>query len=131
MLCRSRQQGSDKERLVQIVLSIADGLVRQELKSALESRGHVIRSASNGIEAMLHIQRQLPDVLVVDLEMPLMGGARTAEEIRNDPRAKGLPIIGIVSHGNSVPHLLPAFDVVMEMPFGAGELLAAISKAVN
>ena len=96
-----------------IVLSIADGLVRQELKNALESSGHAVRSASNGIEAILHIQRQIPDVLVIDLEMPLMGGARTAEQIRNDPRVKALPIVGIVNHGKDSSHLLPAFDVVI------------------
>jgi len=114
-----------------IVLSIADGLIRQELKSALESSGHVVRSASNGIEAMLHVQSRTPDVLVIDLEMPLMGGARTAEEIRNDPIVKALPIVGIVNHGSDTAHLLPAFDVVIEMPFRPRELLAAITQAAH
>lgn len=75
---------NDKQNLNQIRVVLVDDhhIVRQGLRNFLESYGdiRVVGEASNGEELLVHIERWLPDVVVMDLLMP--GGIHGIEAIR-------------------------------------------------
>jgi signal transduction histidine kinase/CheY-like chemotaxis protein len=83
------------------LLLAEDNAVNQRLAaSILERRGHKVAIAANGREAVAATERQLFDVVLMDVQMPVMGGFEATAAIRERERASGthLPIIAITAH---------------------------------
>ena len=68
-------------------------LVRQ----LLEEDGFSVRSAVNGQEALDEIAGQRPDVLLLDLMMPVMDGFETLQRLRQNPDTRDLPVVVITA----------------------------------
>ncbi|WP_397450435.1 Hpt domain-containing protein [Pseudomonas sp. NA-150] len=84
-----------KTRLVMVV---DDSItVRKVTSRLLERNGMNVLTAKDGVDAMALLQEHIPDVLLLDIEMPRMDGFEVASRIRNDQRLKDLPIIMITS----------------------------------
>jgi len=73
---------------------------REILLDALESihAKDVISFAENGEEALALLEKcamlgKIPNVIVIDLNMPRMGGTQTLQQIKNDPRFKHIPVV--------------------------------------
>ena len=75
---------------IRIVLADDHALVRQGLKSLLEREGfQIIAEASNGQEAVRHVQSLNPDIAVMDISMPILNGLEAARQITlSSPQAK-------------------------------------------
>jgi two-component system response regulator NreC len=75
---------------IRIVLADDHILVRQGLKSLLEREGfQVVAEASDGQEALRHVQSLQPDIAVMDISMPTLNGLNAAREIsRSSPKTK-------------------------------------------
>ena len=54
-------------------------------------------TAKDGLDAISVLQDHVPDVILLDIEMPRMDGYEVASHVRNDPRLKDIPIIMITS----------------------------------
>ncbi len=63
------------------------------LEHALREAGVIVRTARDGHEALLDVERELPDVLILDLRMPRMTGETLLRELRAEPRTSELPVI--------------------------------------
>jgi CheY-like chemotaxis protein len=86
-------------------------LLKHALRAASASSGHVTRvgTAGNGLEALdlldkLDGQRQLPDVITVDLNMPVLDGLGFLRGLRNAPRLSGLKAIVVTTSADRVIH---------------------------
>ncbi|WP_277960532.1 Hpt domain-containing protein [Pseudomonas sp. RIT-To-2] len=86
---------SGRARLVMVVDDSVT--VRKVTSRLLERHGMNVLTANDGVDAMALLQEHVPDVLLLDIEMPRMDGFEVATEIRRDPRLKDLPIIMITS----------------------------------
>jgi DNA-binding NarL/FixJ family response regulator len=75
---------------IRIVLADDHILVRQGLKSLLEREGfQIVAEASDGQEAVRHVESLKPDIAVMDISMPTLNGLNAAREIsRSSPRTK-------------------------------------------
>jgi two-component system response regulator NreC len=75
---------------IRVVLADDHALVRQGLKSLLEREGfQIIAEASNGQEAVRHVQSLNPDIAVMDISMPILNGLEAARQIMlSSPQAK-------------------------------------------
>jgi DNA-binding NarL/FixJ family response regulator len=82
-----------------ISVLIADDLpdVRQDLRMLLELAGHfkVVGEAANGLEAVQKAEEYHPDVVVLDLEMPVMDGIQAAFQIKDRHLARKVVILSI------------------------------------
>ena len=56
-----------------------------------------VLTARDGMDAVTLLQDNVPDVILLDIEMPRMDGYEVAAHVRNDPRLKDVPIIMITS----------------------------------
>lgn len=111
------------------VLIVEDDLdLRELLTVALESEGHSVRTAENGVEALVRLQFEPPpDVILLNLVLPAMGGGDVLEAIRRDPKLDGVPVVLIT--GAPVPvELGRAVDAVLAKPFGLDELRDTIEQ---
>jgi two-component system, cell cycle response regulator DivK len=72
--------------------------VRSTMKMLLESDGHRVDVAANGREAVEVATRDVPDVVVMDLNMPVMDGVSAARILRQHPRTQGVPVIALSAY---------------------------------
>lgn len=71
--------------------------VVRSLRQLLEAETLAVSSAGNGVEALAALERALPDVALVDLEMPQMDGLTLIQRIRSQPGTRHLPVIVITA----------------------------------
>jgi two-component system, chemotaxis family, sensor kinase CheA len=76
------------------ILVVDDSVtIRTFEKALLEAAGYDVTAASDGLEAWNLVQKQAPDLIVSDVEMPNMTGFELTEKVRGDQRLKGMPLI--------------------------------------
>jgi len=68
------------------------------LRLALEEHGFIVFEAENGQKAVENAEREQPDVILMDLTMPLMDGFAAAKLIRQNKKLKHVPIIAVTAH---------------------------------
>ncbi|MBN2231375.1 MAG: response regulator transcription factor [Deltaproteobacteria bacterium] len=85
-----------------------------------------ITLTENGEEAMRHIKRKLPDLILLDLMLPGIDGYQLCRQLKNDPRTAATPIIMLTARGEEADRIigleLGADDYVVK-PFSPRELL--------
>jgi len=85
-----------KDLKVLVVEDVDD--TRLFLRLALEDHGFIVFEAENGEKAVENADREKPDVILMDLTMPLMDGFDAAKLIRQNEKLKDVPIIAITAH---------------------------------
>ncbi|MGB5339170.1 MAG: response regulator, partial [Gammaproteobacteria bacterium] len=83
----------------QLVAMVVDDsiTVRKVTTRLLERKGFKVLSAKDGVDAIGQLQKNIPDIFLLDVEMPRMDGFELATHIRNDGRLRTIPIVMITS----------------------------------
>ena len=115
-----------------LVMVVDDSItVRKVTQRHLQKRGVDVLLAKDGVEALEVLRDQVPDVMLVDIEMPRMDGYELTSRIRSDARLKAIPIIMITSRAGD-KHRDKAFSLgvneYMTKPYQEDELFAKISS---
>lgn len=63
------------------------------LKAKLSEEGFKVSAVSNGQECLEKIQEDKPDMIILDLIMPVMGGVETLDKLRSDEKTKEIPVL--------------------------------------
>ena len=114
------------------VMVVDDSLtVRKITSRLLEREGYRVLAAKDGVDALEQVNRSLPDIMLVDIEMPRMDGFDLTRNLRGDPRTATVPII-IISSRTADKHRTHAFELGVNdfigKPYQEAELLAHIQK---
>jgi chemosensory pili system protein ChpA (sensor histidine kinase/response regulator) len=81
-----------------VVMVVDDSItVRKVTTRLLERNGYKVMTAKDGVDAMGQLQENVPDMMLLDIEMPRMDGFELATHMRNDERLKHVPVIMITS----------------------------------
>ncbi|MEZ5542212.1 MAG: Hpt domain-containing protein [Pseudomonadota bacterium] len=123
----------DDSRLV--IMVVDDSItVRKVTSRLLERSGYRVLTAKDGVDAMGQLQEIVPDMMLLDIEMPRMDGFELATHMRNDERLKHVPIIMITSRTGD-KHRERAFEIgvneYLGKPYQESELLASINKIIG
>jgi two-component system alkaline phosphatase synthesis response regulator PhoP len=98
----------------------------------LSRAGYQVECAGDGQEAWEAIERQRPDMLVTDCQMPRLNGLELIERVRNEPTLKDLPIIMLTAKGLELSQceLAERWNVraILGKPFSPRELLHTIEN---
>jgi chemosensory pili system protein ChpA (sensor histidine kinase/response regulator) len=107
--------------------------VRRVTQRLLERNGMRVMTAKDGVDAMALLQEHVPDVVLLDIEMPRMDGYEVASHVRNDPRLADVPIIMITSRVGD-KHRARAIELGVDdylgKPYQESQLLDAIEPLV-
>lgn len=68
-------------------------------KTKLTKEGYDVLVAANGVEAMKAMHEKKPDILILDLIMPLKDGFEVLKEVRSDPKLKDLKVLALSNLG--------------------------------
>jgi chemosensory pili system protein ChpA (sensor histidine kinase/response regulator) len=114
------------------ILVVDDSLtVRKFTTRLLLREGYQVLTAKDGIEALEHLTEVIPDVMLVDIEMPRMDGFDLTRNVRADPRLKHIPII-IITSRTADKHRNYAFEIgvneYLGKPYREEELLQLLSN---
>lgn len=100
----------------------------------LARAGFDVRCAADGQEAWEEIERERPDLLITDFQMPRVNGLELIERLRARPDTNGLPVIVLSAKGFelSLQELAEKWGVlaVLAKPFSPRELLRLVEQAV-
>jgi chemosensory pili system protein ChpA (sensor histidine kinase/response regulator) len=135
---RGRVQAAvPRERLDRriVALVVDDSItVRRVTQRLLERNGMRVLTARDGMDAVAVMEEHIPDVVLLDIEMPRMDGYEVAAHMRADPRLKQVPIIMITSRVGE-KHRARALEVGVDeylgKPYQESQLLEAIAPLVD
>ena len=100
----------------------------------LEREGFHVSSASSGEEALRQVRHASPDLVLLDLMLPAMGGLEVCRKLRQDPATVALPIVMLTAKGDEVDRVLGlelgADDYIVK-PFSPKELLARVRAVLR
>jgi two-component system response regulator MprA len=111
----------------QVLVVDDDPQLREALTRALELDGYRVRTASNGMKALESVAQQRPDVMVLDVMMPYVGGLDVCRTLRS--KKDRLPILVLTARdevGDRVAGLDAGADDYLTKPFALEELRARL-----
>ena len=117
---------SAPEKPAKILVVDDEAQIRRALASILATRGYGLVSASDGAEALNLAIEETPDLVILDLAMPSMGGLEVCRELRTWYTAPILVLSVRGSEADKVAALDMGADDYVTKPFSAGELLARV-----
>ena len=115
--------------------TVDDSITVRKVTSRLLGRsGYRVMTAKDGVDAMGLLRETVPDMMLLDIEMPRMDGFELATHMRNDERLKHVPIIMITSRTGD-KHRDRAFEIgvndYLGKPYQESELLASINNIIG
>ena len=119
------------------ILLAEDNAVNRKLATALlQKRGHQVVATENGREALNALERENFDLVLMDIQMPVLDGLDAIHAIRAKEQSSGshLPIIALTAHamkGDRERCLAAGADEYVTKPIRTPDLLAAIDRATN
>jgi CheY-like chemotaxis protein len=109
--------------------------IREIYEIILKSAGYKILSAANGAEAIVGLSTIKPDLILLDLMMPVMDGVDTLKSIRASPETKSIPVIILTNIGASeVPSEIVdenVREILVKVELSPEQLLQKINKSLN
>lgn len=105
--------------------------IRRSLKVNLETRGYMVDTAETGEKAMVALENRRPDLLILDLLMPGMGGIDVVRKLRAVSTIPIIVLSAIGEEAQKVQALELGADDYMTKPFGMEELFARIRSLLR
>lgn len=105
---------------------------RELLKGIFEGSRHTLRFATNGREAVDEVGRELPDVVLMDIRMPVMDGREALRAIRSKKDLSLLPVIAVTASSLSEDErqLRSSFDGYVRKPFSRLQLYLELAQFI-
>jgi DNA-binding response OmpR family regulator len=106
-----------------------DASIRRMLRGVLEMHGYEVVEAENGNEGLQYFWTAFPDVVITDMQMPIMDGLQVIVELRHScPTAK---IIAISGGQRVLNRARPLTQYAFEKPFQLAHLVAAVETLIS
>ena len=117
------------QRRPKILLVDDDVDLVKVMSGALESKGYDVIVAYNGREGLEKARKEKPDLVVLDILMPVADGFTFADEFRRDPALANVPVLALTSFSQSLGQPF-AFDVseYIVKPIKPRDLVAKVEK---
>lgn len=97
----------------------------------LENRGYEVEAAVDGAEALEAIERRVPGLILMDMQLPRIDGYEATRRIKADERFKDIPLVAVTAHsmrGDQDKAMAAGCDVYVTKPINGEELLALVEK---
>ena len=109
-------------------------VVRAVVRDSLEDEGYRVIEAVDGLAALEHCRQELPDVLLLDIEMPQFDGYQVLSALKRDVELKDIPVVFLTSRSRTadvVAGLRGGAHDYLKKPFENVELIARVGSAVH
>ena len=104
------------------------------LEFLLKREGYEVVVAHDGVEALVRVRAEQPDLAILDVMMPHRNGFEVCQDLRQDPEFKDLRIMMLTAKGRDTEvskGLALGADVYMTKPFSTRELIAKVKTLID
>ncbi|WP_024891328.1 Hpt domain-containing protein [Luteimonas huabeiensis] len=124
-----------ERRQVPLVMVVDDSITMRKVTGrVLERHNLEVVAAKDGVDALERLEERVPDLMLLDIEMPRMDGYELAAHMKSDPRLRGVPIVMITSRTGE-KHRQRAFDLgvarYLGKPYQEGELMRHVHEMLG
>ena len=120
--------------MIKILVAEDNAVNRELLRELLEARGYTVLEACNGQEALHTIEQGLPDLLLLDIGMPVLDGFGVIRRIRENPRFAPLPVVAVTAYamrGDREEILNSGFDGYLSKPLNPSSLTEELDRLLT
>jgi CheY-like chemotaxis protein len=120
--------------MIRVLIAEDNPVNRELLFELLETRGYAVSEASDGQEALKMVESIRPDILLLDIGMPVLDGYAVARKIRDDPKFVAMPILAITAYamqGDREKILDSGFDGYLSKPINAAALTQELDRLLG
>src|SRR3974377_1691021 len=107
---------------------------RQILRDLLTNSGYNLVEAEDGEQALTMAQHQRPDLILMDVQIPLLDGYEVTRRLKADPELRDIPIIVVTSYalsGDESMARTAGCNAYVSKPYSARQLLAKIQEFIR
>jgi two-component system, cell cycle response regulator DivK len=104
---------------------------RRIVRDLLTSAGYALIEATDGEAGVRLAKEQLPDLILMDIQLPVLDGYEATRRIKGDPELRAIPIVVVTSYalsGDDQKAMAAGSDAYIAKPFSPRELLATIRQ---
>lgn len=104
---------------------------RELLRELLEIRGYSVTEARDGQEALAMVEQAPPDILLLDIGMPLLDGFAVVHQLRENPRFTALPVVAVTAYamqGDREKIMTAGFNGYISKPVDSGSLVQELGR---
>jgi CheY-like chemotaxis protein len=120
--------------MIRILVAEDNAVNRELLRELLEARGYSVSEACNGQEALHMIEQLQPELLLLDIGMPVMDGFAVIRRIRENPRLAALPVVAVTAYamqGDREKILDSGFDGYLSKPLNPSSLTKELDRLLT
>ncbi|MFB0535515.1 MAG: GAF domain-containing protein [Anaerolineae bacterium] len=116
----------------QILVIDDEGDIREMFQRLLSERSYEVLTAAHGQEALSLMEEELPDLVILDIAMPVMNGYQFLEKAKADRRMKDIPVIAISGVDTDIDRLEElGIDEFLSKPFSSTVLLDTMQRLLK
>ena len=120
---------------MKILVADDEPQVVEVVTSILDAAGHRVLTAIDGEEALRRVYETHPDLVLLDIKMPRKDGATVAQQLRDDPRTRDIPVVFLTGliRVTEAGHrgARTGRNLFLAKPFDAAELLRMVDLATR
>ena len=117
------------------ILVVEDSVTQREMiTDLLKGSGLTVAIATDGVEALAHIDEHCPDLVVLDIVMPRMNGYEVCRRIKSDPKTQNVPVVMCSSKGEEFDRywgMKQGADAYIAKPFQPTELVGTVKQLLR
>jgi CheY-like chemotaxis protein len=120
--------------MIRILVAEDNAVNRELLRELLEARGYEVFEASDGQEALHMVEQSRPELLLMDIGMPVLDGFGTIRKIRENPSLATLPVVAVTAYamrGDRETILNSGFDGYLSKPLNPSSLTAELDRLLT
>lgn len=87
--------------MAKILVVEDNGEIREMIVRQLERRKYTVVTAGDGEQGVAVANREKPDLIVMDLNLPVLDGWQATKRLKDDPKTKSIPIVALTAHTTS------------------------------
>ncbi len=122
-----------QKKKTKVLIVDDEDVIRDCIAYLLKKRGFISEGASNGKEALEKVRRDKPDIIIMDIVMPVLDGLQACKQLRENPDTQDIPIILLSSHeplGQIIQGMPGAAIKYIEKPCDLEYLLTEINNLI-
>lgn len=114
------------------VLIVDDNDTNRKLCGAiLAGSGYRVREAANGAEALSAVRSKPPELILMDVQMPVLDGVETLKRLKADPATRGIPVVALTSYamkGDRDKFMRDGFSDYISKPIDIDRFLEVVGR---
>ena len=117
-----------------ILLVEDDALSLKLMRDVLEAQGHVVAQATNGADGLAIVREQAPDLIVMDIGLPVMDGVEVTRALKADRDLARIPILAVTAYampGDEARMRSTGCDAFLTKPLSFSEFVSVVQSLLT